>query len=118
MAVFNIIGAFSTLGLYGILWGRAPGGSSGEWARAFVPMAVMAAGDLGVIIATQTGKVGIVTPISGAYPVVTLVFARLVLHERITRIQMACVAATLAGMFLSIPELTDLIGWFRELMHR
>jgi uncharacterized membrane protein len=34
-----------------------------------------------VIVATQSGPISIVTAVSGAYPVVTLVFARSVLKE-------------------------------------
>ena len=47
-------------------------------------MGMMAGGDLGVIIASRYGPISIVTPLTGAYPVVTLAFAALVLKERIT----------------------------------
>lgn len=102
MAMFNVIGAFSTLGLYGIVRGRNIKSEPGLWKLAVIPTAVMASGDLGVIIATMTGKVGVVTPISGAYPVVTLVIARIVLKEKISRFQWAAVAFIVAGMLGSM----------------
>ena len=42
-------------------------------------------GSLGLIIAARYGPISIVTPLIGSYPVVTLVFAVLVLKERIAR---------------------------------
>lgn len=102
MALFNVMGAFSTLGLYGIVRGRGVKTEPGIWKLAVIPTAVMASGDLAVIIATQTGKVGVVTPISGAYPVVTLWIARVVLKEKITRFQWAAVALIVVGMIGSM----------------
>lgn len=102
MALFNVAGASSTLGLYGVLRGRGAPAEAGVWRLAVIPTAVMAGGDLAVIIATQTGKVGVVTPLSGAYPVVTLGVARLVLQEKITRFQWAAVSLIVAGMVASM----------------
>lgn len=102
MAMFNVIGAFSTLGLYGIVRGRGQKAEPGLWKLAALPTAVMASGDLAVIIATQTGKVGVVTPISGAYPVVTLAIARVVLKEKIGRLQWVAVGVIVAGMIASM----------------
>jgi drug/metabolite transporter (DMT)-like permease len=102
MALFNVAGAFSTLGLYGLLRGRGGESRPGVWKLAVVPTAVMAGGDLAVIIATLTGKVGVVTPISGAYPVVTLWIARVVLKEKISRFQWAAVCLIVAGMIASM----------------
>ncbi|MGH8304810.1 MAG: EamA family transporter [Steroidobacteraceae bacterium] len=63
-------------------------------------MGMMAGGSLGLIIAARNGPISIVTPLIGAYPVVTLVFAALVLKERITRLQYGCIAAIIIGMLL------------------
>jgi drug/metabolite transporter (DMT)-like permease len=101
MAFYNVLGALLTYGLYGILFGRKGSGEPGEWFHSMLPMGMMAGGDLGVIIATATGPVSIVTPISSAYPVVTLGFAALVLKERITPLQWACLVLILFGMFAS-----------------
>ncbi len=70
-----------------------------EWTRSFLPMGMMASGDLGVLIASRYGKISIVTPLTGAYPLVTLVFAALVLRERIMLLQWGCIAAILVGMY-------------------
>ena len=101
MALFNTMGSFLTLGIYGLLYGRKGVHSLREWSISFLPMGLMAAGDLSVIIAAKTGPVSIVAPLSGAYPVVTLGFAWMVLKERITKFQWLCIAFLLVGMFLS-----------------
>ena len=100
MALYSMIGALLTLGVYG-LCGRdaADAHSVKEWARSFLPMGMMAAGDLGVLIASRYGKISIVTPLTGAYPLVTLAFAALVLRERIMLLQWGSIAAILVGMF-------------------
>ena len=100
MALYSAIGALLTLGVYGVWKGRAGTHSLIEWTRSFLPMGMMAAGDLGVLIASRYGKISIVTPLTGAYPLVTLAFAALVLRERIVLLQYACIAAILVGMLL------------------
>jgi drug/metabolite transporter (DMT)-like permease len=99
MALYSIIGALLTLGVYGLWKGRVGTHSVIEWMRSFLPMGMMASGDLGVLIASRYGKISIVTPLTGAYPVVTLAFAAIVLRERITLLQYSCIAAILIGMF-------------------
>jgi drug/metabolite transporter (DMT)-like permease len=100
MALYSAIGAILTLGVYGLWKGRAGSHSMLEWTRALLPMGMMATGDLGVLIASRYGAISIVTPLTGAYPLVTLAFAALVLRERITLLQWGCIAAILVGMFL------------------
>jgi drug/metabolite transporter (DMT)-like permease len=100
MSLYSVFGALLTLGVYGLLQGRAGTHSVIEWTRSFLPMGMMAAGDLGVLIASRYGKISIVTPLTAAYPLVTLAFAALVLRERINGPQWACIAAILAGMYL------------------
>jgi drug/metabolite transporter (DMT)-like permease len=104
MALFSTIGGALTLGVYGMLYGRATGNGSSsgsEWLKATVPMCMMAGGDLGVIVASRYGKISIVTPLTAAYPVVTLVFAAVALKEKITPAQWLCIIMTLIGMYLS-----------------
>ena len=103
MSVYNVFGAGLTLGLYGLIFsGKAPA-APGEAARSAIPMAVMAGGDLAVIVAYAVPNVtaSLVTTISGAYPLVTLFFASLVLKERITKLQWSAIALVLVGMVLS-----------------
>ena len=103
LALCNTIGGALSLGTYGLLKGRQGRHSLREWVHSFVPMGMMAGGDLGVIIAARSGPISIVTPLTGAYPVVTLAFAALVLKERITRLQYGCIGAIIAGMALCPP---------------
>jgi drug/metabolite transporter (DMT)-like permease len=99
MALYSAIGALLTLGVYGLWKGRAGTHSVSEWTRSFLPMGMLASGDLGVLIASRYGKISIVTPLTGAYPLVTLAFAALALRERIAMFQWGCIAAILVGMF-------------------
>jgi len=101
MALFIAIGGLATLGVYGVLSGAARGASRGEWVRAFGPMATMALGSLLVAIAYKYGPASLVTPLAGAYPVVTLGFAWAVLKERPTLLQWGGIAAVLVGMVLT-----------------
>jgi transporter family protein len=101
MALFNTIGGVLTLGIYGGLYGRTSQRIKGEWFRSFLPMGMMAAGDLFVIIALSKGPSSMVTPISGAYPLVTLLFARFILSETISRFQWLCIALIMAGLFFT-----------------
>ncbi|MBI5211359.1 MAG: DMT family transporter [Elusimicrobia bacterium] len=101
LALFNTIGGALTLGAFGWLKGRGGGHSGLEWLRSFLPMGMMAGGDLGVILATKNGPVSIVTPLTGAYPLVTLGFAAVALKEKVSRLQWACIAMILVGMYLS-----------------
>ncbi|MGE4232913.1 MAG: DMT family transporter [Bacteriovoracia bacterium] len=100
LSLYNVMGGMMTLGLYGLF--RSKGlGKGMEWVKSFVPMAMMAGGDLGAIIAYRNGPASIVAPITGAYPVVTLIFASFLLREKITKLQWLCVLLILIGMFLA-----------------
>lgn len=100
-AVCSSMGGALSLGIYGLLRGRKGTHSLREWLHSFVPMGMMAGGSLGLIIAAHQGPISIVTPLIGAYPVVTLIYAALVLKERPSRLQYTCIAAIIAGMILS-----------------
>lgn len=101
LSLYNTIGGALTLGVYGLWATRRTRHSGTEWARSALPMGLMAAGDLAVIIASRLGPISVVTPLSGAYPVITLAFAWAVLKERITALQWVCIVAILVGMYLS-----------------
>ena len=100
LAVCSSIGGALTLGVFGLLRGRRGPHSLRAWVHSFVPMGMMAGGSLGLIIAARHGPISIVTPLIGSYPVVTVVYAALVLRERITRLQYACIGSILTGMTL------------------
>ena len=100
LAVCSSIGGALTLGVFGLLRGRGGPHSVRAWVHSFVPMGMMAGGSLGLIIAARHGPISIVTPLIGSYPVVTLIYAALVLKERITRLQYGCIASIITGMTL------------------
>ena len=64
-------------------------------------MSTMALGSLLVAIAYKHGPASLVTPLAGAYPVVTIAFAWAVLKERPTRLQWGGIALVLLGMVLT-----------------
>ena len=101
LALFIAIGGLLTLGTYGVLKGAARSGSRAEWLRSAGPMSTMALGSLLVAIAYKHGPASLVTPLAGAYPVVTIAFAWAVLKERPTRLQWGGIAAVLVGMVLT-----------------
>jgi drug/metabolite transporter (DMT)-like permease len=99
--VFSALGAALTLGLYGVLRGLRGARGRGEWRRSFLPMGMLVGGEIAFIVATRYGPVSLTAPISGAYPLVTVIFARLVLDERIGWLQGVCIAAILGGIVLA-----------------
>jgi drug/metabolite transporter (DMT)-like permease len=101
MALFIAVGGLLTLGSYGFLFGRQGALQGKEWLRSAGPMAMMALGGLFAAIAYRKGPASIVTPLSGAYPVITLTFAMVVLKERPTPIHWGGIAAILIGMVLT-----------------
>ncbi|MBI3543001.1 MAG: DMT family transporter [Deltaproteobacteria bacterium] len=110
LAVLNTIGEALALGTYGFLRGRREGGHSlKEWLHSFVPMAMLAGGDLGVLVASRFGPISIVSPLTGAYPAVTLIFATLVLKEVMTRLQWLCIGFVMLGIVLSPTSLEEML---------
>ena len=101
LALFIAIGGLATLGVYGLAKGAARGATRAEWLRSAGPMATMAFGSLFVAIAYKHGPASLVTPLAGAYPVITIGFAWAVLKERPTNLQWGGIAAVLAGMVLT-----------------
>jgi drug/metabolite transporter (DMT)-like permease len=99
MALFLAVGGLATLGVYGLLFGRRVGG--GDWGRSVGPMVTMAVGSLLTAIAYRHGPASIVTPLSGAYPVVTVGFAYALLNERPTVLQWAGIVLVLGGMVVT-----------------
>lgn len=110
LALFNTLGGLITLGVFGV-WGELRGRTNrphpdsrtalSEWTRSVLPMGLLALGDLCVLVASQSGPISIVTPLTGAYPVVTLVFSGWILRERILRIQWVFIGLILAGVYVS-----------------
>ena len=112
LVLFATFGGALTLGVYGLMYGlnRTPGetGSGAQQlTRSFLPMAIMAGGDLAVIIALLKGQASIVTPLTAAYPLVTIPFAAFLLRERITRVQLGFMSCVLVGMVFSQAEVAN-----------
>ncbi|MEK7431608.1 MAG: DMT family transporter, partial [Cyanobacteriota bacterium] len=105
MLVFNTIGGALTLGIYGVLYGiKGQKNSFSEFGKSFLPMGMMAAGDIGFIIASSKGPISVISPLTGAYPLVTLLFAAVILKEKIIKFHWLCIFILLFGIFLSSAE--------------
>jgi drug/metabolite transporter (DMT)-like permease len=67
-------------------------------------LALVGVGDVGAnltfALASQRGFLSITAVLGSLYPVVTVILARLLLHERLTRVQLLGVGAALAGVAL------------------
>lgn len=72
--------------------------------RDLAPLVYIGLGDVGAnlmyAVATQRGLLSVTGALGSLYPVVTVVLARLVLHERLRRVQQLGVAAALTGVVL------------------
>jgi drug/metabolite transporter (DMT)-like permease len=100
LALCSSVGGALSLGVFGLIKGRKGPHTVRAWLHSFIPMGMMAGGSLGLIIAARYGPISIVSPLVGAYPVVTLFYAALVLKERITRWQYAWIGAIVTGILL------------------
>lgn len=99
LSLLNTIGGTLSLGTYALYRTRGKG-LFAHFGKSFIPMGMMACGDLLVIIASKHGPISIVTPVSGAYPLVTLGFAWVVLNERLSKLQWFAVGLVAVGMVL------------------
>ena len=84
-------------------WSRSSGVPPGESrASTTLYIAAIAAGDLGANltfgIASTKGYVSITSVLASLFPVVTVLLARFVLHERLRRIQIVGVVVTMVGV--------------------
>jgi drug/metabolite transporter (DMT)-like permease len=99
MMIFIAVGGLLTLGTYGFVFGRK--GAFDGAARSAGPMGMMALGSLLANLAYKYGPASIVTPLSGAYPVITLTFAMMILKERPTRLHWGGIGFILVGALLA-----------------
>ena len=80
-----------------------------DWSAHGLPLASLvvllyAIGDLTLFAAINRGPAAIVSPLSGLYPVPTLFYSALILHERIFAVQWIAMAAILVAIVLVVPE--------------
>lgn len=85
---------------YGLWSTRGRLGSAREWLPALVPTALFVLGDVTLFRAVNTGPASIVTPLSGLYPIVTLLYVVPILKERISSTQKAALALTFVAIVL------------------
>ena len=92
----------STLVIFSVIAVRRPALSIEG--RQLPPLALVGIGDmLGNLFfaaASTTGLVSVTSVLASLYPIVTVIMARLVLHERVARSQESGIALTLAGVAL------------------
>jgi drug/metabolite transporter (DMT)-like permease len=102
--IANWLGMLLTVAPYGA-WA-----SQGEtWAPEAIGLGLVIVllyciGDLTLFAAIKRGPASIVSPLSGLYPIPTIIYAALVLGEKITMIDGAGIAMVLVGMLLIVPK--------------
>ncbi|MBM3269765.1 MAG: EamA family transporter [Candidatus Sericytochromatia bacterium] len=107
----NLVAVVAILAPYGLLATRGKLGPPRDLALALIPTALFVLGDVTLFRAWATGPVSIVTPLSGLYPVVTLLYVVPVLKEQLTGSQKLALVMTFVAILLVVantwlPELT------------
>jgi drug/metabolite transporter (DMT)-like permease len=89
------------LGFVGVVFARGSLGASRTEIKAAAPVALAGiVGSLAYASAVSAGSLAVIVPISSLSPVVTVGLGWLVLHERISRLQMAGVLLAMVGIVL------------------
>jgi transporter family protein len=70
------------------------------WTIGALALAVNVAGAFAYTFALEDGTASLVVPISSAYPLVTIVLAVALLHEKLTKLHYPALAAVVAGLVL------------------
>lgn len=97
----NVLGMLCTMLPYGLL--SLEGNWQGAAGLGLVVVALYAVGDLTLFAAIHRGPAAIVSPLSGLYPIPTLIYASVVLQESITRMQWLATAMVLVAIVLVVP---------------
>ena len=100
----NLLGMAVTLLPFGFM--TTSGGE--RWAAGLVPLAwlvviLYAVGDLTLFAAINRGPATIVSPLSGLYPIPTIAYSALVLHEAVLGSQWVAIAMVLVAIVLVVP---------------
>jgi transporter family protein len=114
--VANAICVFVILLPYGLWSTRGKLGAARDLLPALLPTALFVLGDVTLFRAVNTGPASIVTPLSGLYPVITLLYVVPVLKERLAATQKAALATTFVAILLVLssswlPDFQKAITW-------
>ncbi len=97
----------ASVGVLATAWAMWPGGPPGGCAgrRDLLPLFAVGLGDLGAnalfAVSTAYGAVSVASVLGSLYPVMTLVLARFILHERLRAIQTLGVGCAILGVVLT-----------------
>ncbi len=100
--VLNWAGVGLTMLPYGLLTDHSMAAGKDLWLGLLI-VTLYALGDLTLFAAIARGPASIVSPVSGLYPVPTLFYASLVLHEHISGLQMAAIGVVLVAIVMVVP---------------
>ncbi len=100
--VINWAGALVTLLPFGLYDARGARWEAGTTALGAVIALLYSLGDLGLFAALRRGPASVVSPLSGLYPILTIAYAALVLHEALDAPAWAAVALVLVGATLVV----------------
>lgn len=103
---FYVLSATTAPLLYGWFRRIRPGGLAGEnpsrkaWGLAAVGLGLNVIGAYAYTFALEGGSASLVVPISSAYPLVTVILAVALLHERLNRLHIPALIAVVSGLVL------------------
>ncbi len=98
----NLVAVVVLLLPYGLLSTKGKLGAPRDLLFALIPTLLFVLGDVALFRAWATGPTSIVTPLSGLYPVVTLLYVVPIMKERLTGAQKAALAMTLVAIVLVV----------------
>ncbi len=101
-AVFFLVN-LAGMGLTLVPFGLSQGGFPKALGLGLVVVFLYALGDLALFAAIARGPAAIVSPLSGLYPVPTLIYSALLLHEVISPRQWVATALLLAAIVMVVP---------------
>jgi drug/metabolite transporter (DMT)-like permease len=102
--VVNFIGMALTVLPYGMMSLEGAVWSADAIGWGVLIVLLYAIGDLTLFVAISRGPAAVVSPLSGLYPIPTIIYAWLVLSESIGRLQWIAIAMVLVGIVIIVPE--------------
>lgn len=100
VSLLYVLVGLLAIGGYIFLFGRRATWSSHGLALAVAAGVLGASGLICIYLALERGKASVIVPLTGAYPVVTVIIAALVLGERISVVQGLGIALAAVGIGL------------------
>lgn len=116
--VVNWVGMVLTMLPYGLLNSRADAWTPDAWLQGGIICLLYCVGDLTLFAAIARGPASIVSPVSGLYPVPTILYSALYLHLVLSGMQWTALAMVLVALVLIVPAPDNPILRILQRQHR